>query len=172
MSVKFQTVLLCGAALGITAWLCLAQAAQNRQTNSSLLLDAAGHVRQDVYAMPAVPAADRAYEKIEGHRIKEKDLEVVAISRTSRDAGDRYWGRIAGTKYEKMTAEWAEAKWRQYGLTDIHEQEYNLPPQWFALDWSVVAAGSGKTLTFKSLNPSLGSPSTPPGGLEAEAVWV
>ncbi len=51
-----------------------------------------------------MPAADRAYEKIDGQRIKEKDLEVVAISRKSRDAGDRYWGRIAGTKYEKMTA--------------------------------------------------------------------
>lgn len=139
---------------------------------SSPLIDPAGHVRQDAYVAAPVPAADRAYEKIDGHRIKQKDLEVVAISRKSRDAGDRYWGRIAGTKYEKMTAEWAEAKWRQYGLTDIHEQSYTLPPQWFGLDWAVTATGSGKTLTFKSLNPSIGSPSTPPSGIEAEAVWV
>ena len=172
MSVKFQTLSLCAVALATGVWLCLGQASQNPQANPSPLLDAAGHVRQDAYVMPAVPAADRAYEKIEGRRIKEKDLEVVAISRKSRDAGDRYWGRIAGTKYEKMTAEWAETKWRQYGLTDIHEQEYDLPPQWFALDWNVTATGSGKTLTFKSLNPSIGSPSSPPGGLEAEAVWV
>src|SRR5262245_59603194 len=175
MSVKFQTVLLCSGAFGTAVWLCLAQASQNQQTNPSPpspLLDAAGHVRQDAYVLPTAPAADRAYEKIEGRRIKEKDLEVVAISRKMRDAGDSYWGRIAGTKYEKMTAEWAEAKWRQYGLTDIHEQEYELPPQWFALDWNVTATGGGKTLTFKSLNPSIGSPSTAPGGLEAEAVWV
>jgi hypothetical protein len=136
------------------------------------MADAAGHVRQDTYTMPTVPAADRFYEKIDGHRIKEKDLEVVEISHKSRDAGDKYWGRIAGTKYEKMTAEWAEAKWKQYGLTDIHEQEYPLPPQWFGIDWNVTAFGSGKTLSFKSLNPSVGSVSTPPGGLEAEAVWV
>jgi hypothetical protein len=157
--------------LGIAA-LCLAQAPQNQQKSPSPLLDAGGHVRQDAYIMPAIPAVDRVYEKIEGHKIKEKDLEVVAISRKSRDAGDKYWGRIAGTKYEKMTAEWAEAKWRQYGLTDVHEQEYALGPQWFALDWTVTAADGSKTLTFKSLNPAVGSAPTPPGGLQAEAVWV
>lgn len=154
--------------VGIT-WLCLAQAPQQK---TSPLLDGPAHVREDAYAALPVPAADKAYEKIDGHRIKEKDLEVVAISRQSRDAGDKYWGRIAGTKYEKMTAEWAEAKWRQYGLTDIHEQEYSLGPQWFALDWNVTATDGSKTLTFKSLNPAVGSAPTPPGGLEAEAVWV
>ncbi len=158
--------------LGIGAILAGLCVAQTRDKSPSPLLDSSGNVRQDAYASLPVPAADRAYESINGHKIKEKDLEVVAISRQSRDAGDRYWGRIAGTKYEKMTAEWAEAKWRQYGLTDIHEQEYPLDPQWFGIDWNVTATGSGKTLTFKSLNPSIGSVSTPPGGLEAEAVWV
>ena len=154
---------------GVSA-LCLAQSTQIK--SSSPLLDSSGNVRQDAYPLLPVPTADKAYEKIDGHKIKEKDLEVVAISRRSRDAGDKYWGRIAGTKYEKMTAEWAEAKWRQYGLIDIHEQEYPMTPQWFALDWNVTATDGNKTLTFKSLNPSVGSAPTPPGGLEAEAVWV
>jgi hypothetical protein len=153
------------------AWLCWAQTPQGQQKISPLL-DSPVHVREDAYAASTVPAADKAYEKIDGHRIKEKDLEVVGISRQSRDAGEKYWGRIAGTKYEKMTAEWAESKWRQSGLTDIHEQEYPLPPQWFAVDWSVTATDGSKTLTFKSLNPAIGSAPTPPGGLEAEAVWV
>jgi hypothetical protein len=152
------------------AGLCLAQSP--RTTKPSPLMDSPTHVREDAYISPAVPAADRAYEKIDGHKIKEKDLEVVAISRQSRDAGDKYWGRIAGTKYEKMTAEWAESKWRQYGLADVHEQEYALGPQWFALDWNVTATDGTKTLTFKSLNPAIGSAPTPPGGLDAEAVWV
>jgi len=155
----------CGAGI---AGFCVAQAPQR----SSPLLDQTGHVKQDAYFTTTIPLEDRIYEKIDGHRIKEKDLEVVAISRQSRDAGDKYWGRIAGTKYEKMTAEWAEAKWRQYGLTDIHEQQYDLPPQWFGLDWNVTATDGVKTLTFKSLNPAVGSVPTPPGGLEAEAVWV
>ena len=172
MSERLGTLSVWTCVLAGAAWMCLAQVPQNSPNNQSPLLDAAGHVRQDAYVVPAIPAVDRAYEKIDGRRIKEKDLEVVAISRKSRDAGDRYWGRIAGTKYEKMTAEWAEAKWRAAGLSDIHEQQYDLPPQWFGLDWNVTASGSGKTLTFKSLNPSIGSPSTPPGGVEAEAVWV
>ena len=158
--------------ISAVAALCLAQLPQVPSTNPSRLVDAAGNIRQDAFLELPVPAADLTYERIDGHRIKEKDLEVVAISLRSRDAADKYWGRIAGTKYEKMTAEWAEAKWRQYGLTDIHEQQYDLPPQWFALDWNVTATGNGKTLTFKSLNPSIGSVPTPSGGLEAEAVWL
>jgi peptidase M28-like protein len=171
MNMKLGKFLLWTGLGASAAWLCVVQAQQGDKPPAPMS-DAAGHVRQDAYIMPAVPAADRAYEKIDGHKIKEKDLEVVAISHKSRDAGDKYWGRIAGTKYEKMTAEWAEGKWKQAGLTDIHEQEYPLPPQWFGIDWNVTASGSGKTLTFKSLNPSVGSVSTPPGGLEAEAVWV
>jgi hypothetical protein len=154
----------CAGIVGI----CLAQTPRR----PSPLLDSSGHVPQDAYFTTPIPTEDGVYEKIDGRRIKEEDLEVVAISRRSRDAGDKYWGRIAGTKYEKLTAEWAEAKWRQYDLTDIHEQEYELPPQWFALDWNVTATDGTKTLTFKSLNPAVGSSPTPPEGLEAEAVWV
>ncbi|HEX6896631.1 MAG TPA: M28 family peptidase, partial [Bryobacteraceae bacterium] len=163
---RLQIVLLCAGVTG----LCLAQAPQSHKT--SPLMDSAEHVREDAYPSLPLPVADKAYEAIDGHRIKEKDLEVVAISRQSRDAGDKYWGRIAGTKYEKMTAQWAEAKWRQFGLTDIHEQEYDLAPQWFATDWNVSATDGSKTLSFKSLNPAIGSSPTPPGGLEVEAVWV
>src|SRR5580700_5391736 len=85
-----------------TAWLCVAQAPQAREKNPSPLLDSSGNVRPDAPVSLPVPAPDRAYESIDGRKIKEKDLEVVAISHQSRDAGDRYWGRIAGTKYEKM----------------------------------------------------------------------
>ena len=163
---RLKIVLLCA---GVTGF-CLAQAPQSHKT--SPLMDSAEHVREDAYPSLPLPVADKAYEAIDGHRIKEKDLEVVAISRQSRDAGDKYWGRIAGTKYEKMTAQWAEAKWRQFGLTDIHEQEYDLAPQWFATDWNVSATDGSKTLSFKSLNPAIGSSPTPPDGLEVEAVWV
>jgi len=59
--------------------LCVGQSPQSK--NPSPLLDAAGHVRQDAYVSLPVPAADKIYEKIDGRRIKEKILEVVAISR-------------------------------------------------------------------------------------------
>jgi hypothetical protein len=63
------------------------------------LLDANGYVRDDAYARPLVPAADQKYLKIDGLKMKETMKEVVAISLRSRDDGNKYWGRIAGSKY-------------------------------------------------------------------------
>jgi len=98
--------------------------------------------------------------------------EIVAISLKSRDDGNRYWGRIAGTKYETMTGDLVESKFRRLGLTDIHRPEFSLPPQWVPSDWDFTATAGGTTLKFNSLLPALGSASTPPGGVEMEAVWV
>jgi hypothetical protein len=141
---------------------------------NSPLMDPSGYIRDDAYpASPPLPAADQAYATLEGvHLKKDFMMPIVDISLKSRDDGNKYWGRIAGTPYEKMTADLIEANFRKLGLVDVHTQEFPLPPQWFAIDWRVTAEGAGKTLTFKSLNPALGSEPTPPGGLEAQAVWV
>jgi len=159
---------------GMTSALWAGTARAQQKTNPSPLLDSSGYVREDAYLSNASPlsAADQKYGSIKGLPIKKLAGEVVNISLKSRDDGNKYWGRITGTPYEKMTAEWAESKFHQFGLTDIHEQEFPLQPQWFPLDWSVAASGGGKTLAFKTLTPALGAPSTPDGGLEAEAVWV
>jgi hypothetical protein len=71
-----------------------------------------------------------------------------------------------------MTADLIEAKFRQLGLQDINRQAFDLPPQWFPLDWDVTASGGGRTVTFPSLRPALGSAPTPSAGLDVEAVWV
>src|SRR5262245_8154380 len=65
------------------------------------LLDPDGRVRDDAFVPgPALAAADRVYADIDGRRMKNVVNDVVAISRRSRDDGNRLWGRIAGTKYE------------------------------------------------------------------------
>ncbi len=136
------------------------------------LLDPQGRVREEAFVPgQALSAADRVYADIEARRMKGLVNEVVAISRRSRDAGDKYWGRIAGTKYEAMTGDWVEGKFKSAGLQEIHRKEFDLAPQWFPIDWSVTAAGGGKTLAFRSLNPATGSPSIS-GELEADAIWV
>ena len=76
------------------------------------------------------------------------------------------------TPYEKMTAEWAESKFHQFGLTDIHEQEFPLQPAMVPARLERICVWRRKTLALKTLTPALGAPSTPDGGLEAEAVWV
>ncbi len=147
-------------------------AVQAQQPVVQPLLDSKGFVREEAYLPARLPESERAYARIDGRRMKDLVREVVAISRRSRDDGNRYWGRIAGTEYELMTADLIEARFKKLGLQDIHRQEFTLPPQWFATDWEVTAASGGKTYSFPSLTPALRSAPTPPGGLDAEAVWV
>ncbi len=136
------------------------------------LLDGQGRVREEAFVPgPSLAEADRVYADIDGGRMKGIVNEVVAVSRRSRDDGNRYWGRIAGTKYEAMTGDLLEAKFKSLGMADIHRKEFDLRTQWFPTDWSVTASGGGKTQTFKTLNPATGSRPID-GELVADAVWV
>lgn len=136
------------------------------------LLDGQSRIRDEAF-IPAPPLSgtDRVYADIDGARMKGIVNEVVAISRRSRDDGNKYWGRIAGTKYEAMTGDLLEAKFKSFGMADIHRKEFDLPATWFPLDWSLSATGAGKTQTFKTLLPALSSVPIA-GELDVEAVWV
>jgi hypothetical protein len=94
------------------------------------------------------------------------------MSRRYRDKGHQFWGRITGTDADAENAEWLMAKFRQIGLSDVHEQVFELPPQWMPRSWSVVASGTGKTLTLDTAQPTYLSVGTPADGLELEAVYV
>src|SRR5262249_9821054 len=122
------------------------------------LLDPQGLIREDAFIpTPTLSEADRRYADIDGMRMKTLVDDIVAISRRSRDDGNKYWGRIAGTKYEVMTGDVVEAKFKSLGLSDIHRKEFDLAPQWFPIDWSLTAVGLGKTQTFHTLLPALSS---------------
>jgi Peptidase family M28 len=163
-----------GVSVGAVAVICAASALGQASWVNSPLVDSSGYIRDDAYPdLPAIPAADQKYAALDGvHMKRDFMMPIMDISLKSRDDGDRYWGRIAGTKYEQMTADLIESNFKKLGLIDIHTQAFPLPPQWFAIDWNVTAESAGKTLTFKSLNPAVGSEPTPPEGLEAQAVWV
>ena len=117
-------------------------------------------------------AADQKYVALDGARMKQSVNDIAAISRKSRDEGVKYWGRIAGTKADKEMEEYAARRFREIGLQDVHLQPFNLPPQWFALDWDVSASGGGQTLALKTAFPSGRSAATPPAGIDLEVVWV
>jgi hypothetical protein len=118
-----------------------------------------------------LPAGHEAYGRLEGSRIKQWVQEITGVSRKSRDDGERYWGRIAGTKYDDMIEAWTEQKFKDFGLQNIHRQYFDLPPQFFPTSWSITARRGAKTLTLETARPA-GRVTTPPGGLELEAVWV
>jgi hypothetical protein len=50
-------------------------------------------------------AGQEAYKDVDGYRIKELIKKFTAISLKSLDDGEQYWGRITGTKYDRMTTE-------------------------------------------------------------------
>ena len=121
--------------------------------------------------MPLAPGLEK-YGRIDGARLKTFVNEITAISRKSRDDGELLWGRIAGTKYDEMTEALVEAKFKAFGLANVHRQYFTLGPQWFPTKWAVSATGSGQTLTFKTIQAGRNARPTPPGGLDLEAVWV
>jgi len=124
------------------------------------------------HARLPLAAADQKYAALDGARMKQFVNDITAISRKSRDESVKYWGRIAGTKADKEMEEYAARRFREIGLQDVRLQPFNLPPQWFALDWDVSAIGGGQTLALKTAFPSGRSPSTPAAGLDLDVVWV
>src|SRR5215469_14922846 len=63
-------------------------------------------------------------------------------------------------------------KFRQIGLSDVHEQPLDLPPQWMPQSWSVVASANGKTLRLETAQPAYLAVGTPAEGLDLEAVYA
>src|SRR5258706_11200064 len=70
------------------------------------------------------PFTDPQYAKIDGFKIKSYINDITAISRRSRDDGNQYWGRIAGTPYDKMTTDWVAAQYKRLGLEQVRVHEF------------------------------------------------
>ena len=95
------------------------------------------------------------------------------MSRRYRDNGHpQFWGRIIGTAADAENAEWMMQKFRAIGLSDVHEQYFDLPPQWMPRSWSVVLSANGKTLKIDTAQPTYQAVATPSDGLDLEAVYV
>jgi len=116
--------------------------------------------------------SEQQYAAIDGQHLKQYVEELCAISRRYRDAGHQFWGRITGTEADAENGRWMLDKFRQIGLSDVHEQVLDLPPQWMPQSWSVVATANGKTLEFGTAQPTYLAVGTPAEGLNLEAVWV
>src|SRR5215472_16377755 len=129
------------------------------------------HMRQGEVGWRLAPAEQR-YTAIDGQHLKDYVEQMCAISRRYRDQGHQFWGRITGTEADAENAQWMLAKFRQIGLSDVHEQTLDLPPQWMPQSWSVVASANGKTLELGTAQPTYLAVGTAPEGLNLEAVYV
>jgi hypothetical protein len=121
-----------------------------------------------------LPASAKAYDTIDGRRMKGYVEELAAIARKSRDAGNQYWGRIVGTPSGAETQQWVTAKFRQAGL-DVQVKEYDLRPQPIPKSWDITVTGGGKTIKLTSASPAISFAQympSPEGNLELETAWV
>jgi hypothetical protein len=117
--------------------------------------------------------ADERYAAIDGAHLKTYVSDLTAMARRYRDQGHpQYWGRIIGTSADTENAEWLMQKFRDIGLTDVHEQYFDLPPQWMPQSWSVTMTSSAKTLSIDTAQPTYLAVGTPSGGVDLEAVYV
>ncbi len=116
-------------------------------------------------------ADQQAYKDIDGYRIKETLKKITAISLQSLDEGNQYWGRIAGTKADKMATEFMASEYQKLGLT-IRREPYSIPEMWFPTHWEGGYKSGDKTGAFQTLFPIDGTVGTGGKTITAEAVWV
>lgn len=124
---------------------------------------------------PAWPPAydDKAYAAIDGNHLFGYVRELVGIADASHDDDQRYWGRIAGTDGDAHAANWMLSRLKQLGITDVHNESLDLPPQWAPQSWSVSATAGAKTVKLETATPMLHTPGTPNGAaLDLEAIYV
>lgn len=124
------------------------------------------------YLRWALPPGQEAYGRISGERMKGWVEKITAVSRQSRDDGERFWGRIAGTKYDHMTEQIVEDAFRSFGLQNVRRQWFDLPAQRHPTSWGMTATAGGKTIELKTVQPARESAAAPRGGFELEPVWV
>src|SRR5688572_2094932 len=123
------------------------------------------------YIRMPLPPGDEKYGALDGYRMKEHVRAITAITRKHHEAGERYWGRLPGSKADAETEQYIAARFRDYGLA-VEMQPVALSPQWRATDWSFTATGSGTTLTPTSIYPAEDTFNTPPAGVTLDIVWA
>ena len=118
-------------------------------------------------------AADKAYGAIDGKRLYQYVADQTAMSRRYRDQGHpQFWGRIIGTSADDESQQWMLAKFKQFGLTDVRLQTFDLAPQWMPQSWTVAGTALGKSITLETAQPAYATKATTGEGLDLEAVWL
>src|SRR5579872_2282597 len=120
-----------------------------------------------------LPKGEQAYASIDGKKMHQYVVELAQIADRYRDAGHpQFWGRIIGTSSDTETNVWLSDKFRAFGMSDVHIQQLDLPPQWMPQSWSVEMTGGGKSVQLSSAQPDYEANGLPAGGVELDAVYA
>ncbi len=158
----------------VTLFLCASLMAQAPAPRPSAQIPAAPlYDLQDALLEWPLAPENRAYAAIDGKRLHEYVSELAAISRRYRNQGHpQFWGRIIGTSADSETAQWVLDHFNKLGLSDVHLQPFDLPPQWMPQSWEITATGGGKTLPLNSAQPAYQTKATSGPGIDLEAVYA
>jgi len=135
----------------------------------------------DVFAPLPTHFAHRtkADELLDGAALKRDHRAVVDFSLESLAAGDKVWGRRAGTPAFMHTLDWTASAMKAAGLKDAHVETYPVQgTMWVPETWSVQLIGDAtfgagtQDVTLQSAFPQQGGTSTPAGGITAPIVYV
>src|SRR5258708_424142 len=132
------------------------QAVQSARYGTALGLPRDGaklYLPDEAYPRFPLPPGNAAYAHVDGLKMKQVVEQIAAISRRSRDDGNQYWGRIAGTPYDRMTEDWVMETCKATGLQNVRRQELDMKPLWYPDSWQPDAAFAGATTALKSTFP-------------------
>jgi Peptidase family M28 len=109
---------------------------------------------------PIPPPSAKNAPDLDGQKAMQYVRDVVGFSQQSRDAGEKTWGRLAGSRWAEMTTDYVAGKFREAGLQDIRKETVTfVNPMPIAVDWKVTVlaapdfgAGSGD-ITLQSAYP-------------------
>ncbi len=178
---KVLALLAAGMVIGFAPQLLRPQPAQNQAASQFLSrqLQAERDFKEpEFFAANNTPrwpltAETAAYKSINGDRMIGYVKELAAIAHHSRDRGVQLWGRITGTQEDAETGQWLMTKLRQMGVTDVHQENLDLPPQTTAKSWEAAVSSNGKTIKLESAVAGRGAPGTANGStLDLEAAYV
>lgn len=122
---------------------------------------------------PMPPGVDQSYDAINADKLHGYVREQAAISLRSRDAGNQYWGRIAGMPSGTETQNWIKDKFKEFG---VPYETVSIPAAAnYPKSWSIDVSSNGKSLHLKSAFPLIDFPETAgslKGDRELDTVWV
>lgn len=123
----------------------------------------------------------RPYIENDAADIRAADIEhfamqLVDISKQSREDGNILWGRIQGTKYEAQAQALVADTLRSYGIEDVRQDFFPIRfPQWNPTKNELTITQSNEfeaPLTFENAITPFPSGVTDEFGIEAEIVYV
>ena len=126
------------------------------------------------YPVRLLPPDAAPYKDIDGHHIHDYVQYLAGISERYRDNGHpQFWGRVISSPAEHETADWIAAKFKEFGLSDVHVQTVADPvPQWAPKSWDVTLEAGGNAMKLTSAQPPYGTASTHGKTLDLPVVYV